>query len=242
MKLKLLILPMLLSGLAACDQMQSAQEPATEAKAKAATAVESGATLATDEDRFSYGLGMMIGERVLKQYGEVDYEKLLAGMKAQHQNEETLLTLPEAETALNTHLQKQVAAQSEVNRKRGEDYLEQNKSAEGVQVSESGLQYNIISEGDGAKPLATDRVKVHYRGTLIDGTEFDSSYARGEPASFALNQVIPGWTEGLQLMSVGSKFRFVIPYNLGYGERGAGGSIGPFETLIFEVELLDIES
>ena len=242
MKLKLLILPMLLSGLAACDQMQSAQEPATEAKAKAATAVESGATLATDEDRFSYGLGMMIGERVLKQYGEVDYEKLLTGMKAQHQNEETLLTLPEAETALNTHLQKQVAAQSEANRKRGEDYLEQNRSAEGVQVTESGLQYNIISEGDGAKPLATDRVKVHYRGTLIDGTEFDSSYARGEPASFALNQVIPGWTEGLQLMSVGSKFRFVIPYNLGYGERGAGGSIGPFETLIFEVELLEIES
>ena len=242
MKLKLLILPMLLSGLAACDQMQSAQEPATEAKAEAAPAVESGTTLATDEDRFSYGLGMMIGERVLKQYGEVDYEKLLAGMKAQHQNEETLLTLPEAETALNTHLQKQVAAQSEVNRKRGEDYLEQNKSAEGVQVTESGLQYNIISEGDGAKRLATDRVKVHYRGTLIDGTEFDSSYARGEPASFALNQVIPGWTEGLQLMSVGSKFRFVIPYNLGYGERGAGGSIGPFETLIFEVELLDIES
>ena len=242
MKLKLLILPMLLSGLAACDQMQSAQEPATEAKAKAATAVESGATLATDEDRFSYGLGMMIGERVLKQYGEVDYEKLLTGMNAQHQNEETLLTLPEAETALNTHLQKQVAAQSEANRKRGEDYLEQNRSAEGVQVTESGLQYNIISEGDGAKPLATDRVKVHYRGTLIDGTEFDSSYARGEPASFALNQVIPGWTEGLQLMSVGSKFRFVIPYNLGYGERGAGGSIGPFETLIFEVELLEIES
>jgi FKBP-type peptidyl-prolyl cis-trans isomerase len=167
---------------------------------------------------------------------------MLAGMQAQHQNAETLMTLQEAEVALNEHLQQMFAAEAEANRKRGEDFLEQNASAEGVQVTESGLQYNVISEGDGAKPVAEDRVKVHYRGTLIDGTEFDSSYSRGEPASFALNQVIAGWTEGVQLMNVGSKYRFVIPYDLAYGERGAGGTIGPFETLIFEVELLDIES
>ncbi len=242
MKFKLLLLPALILALTACDQMQSSEEQAPEPTATAAAETEAEAGLTTDEERFSYGLGMMIGERVLKQYGEVDYDALVDGIKAQHQGSETLMTLQEAEMALNAQLQKQFAAQAEANRKRGEDYLAQNKTAEGVQVTESGLQYSVITAGDGAKPLATDRVTVHYRGTLIDGTEFDSSYARGEPASFALNQVIAGWTEGVQLMNVGSKFRFVIPYNLAYGERGAGGSIGPFETLIFEVELIAIES
>ena len=242
MKFKLLLLPALILALTACDQMQSSEEQAPEPTATAAAETEAEAGLTTDEERFSYGLGMMIGERVLKQYGEVDYDALVDGIKAQHQGSETLMTLQEAEMALNAQLQKQFAAQAEANRKRGEDYLAQNKTAEGVQVTESGLQYSVITAGDGAKPLATDRVTVHYRGTLIDGTEFDSSYSRGEPASFALNQVIAGWTEGVQLMNVGSKFRFVIPYNLAYGERGAGGSIGPFETLIFEVELIAIES
>lgn len=217
------------AALIACDQLASRQQAAP-------------ASLETDEDQFSYGLGMIIGERVLKQYGEVDYDMLLAGMRAQHQNQETLLTLDQAGAAMETHLQQMFAAQSEANRGRGEAYLKENASAEGVQVTESGLQYSVISEGGGPRPGATDRVTVHYRGTLIDGTEFDSSYARGEPATFALNQVIAGWTEGVQLMSVGSKFRFVIPYDLAYGERGAGGSIGPYETLIFEVELIEIDS
>jgi FKBP-type peptidyl-prolyl cis-trans isomerase len=122
----------------------------------------------------------------------------------------------------------------------GEAFLASNAKLDGVTVTESGLQYSVITESGGAKPTATDTVAVHYRGTLLDGTEFDSSYSRGEPATFPLNGVIPGWTEGVQLMSIGNKFKFVIPYQLAYGERGAGDSIGPFETLIFEVELLKI--
>ena len=228
MKFKLLVVPALILFLVGCDQMGSKAETQPE--------------LNTDADRFSYGLGMLVGEQVLRQYDEIDYDLLLAGMRAQHQKTETLLTIEEAGAALDQHIQQMFAEQSKANRERGEEYLAKNATAEGVQVTESGLQYNVITEGSGDKPAATDQVTVHYRGTLIDGTEFDSSYSRGQPATFGLNQVIPGWTEGVQLMSVGSKYRFVIPYNLGYGERGAGGQIGPFETLIFEVELLEIKS
>ena len=227
MKSKVLLLSALFLSLAACEKKESAQ---TEIN------------LATDEDRFSYGLGMLVGERVLKQYGDVDYALVLAGMKAQHTDQDTLMTIEEAGNALNAYMEKQFAEQSAGNKKRGEDYLKANAEKEGVQITDSGLQYSVINAADGAKPKATDEVTVHYRGTLIDGTEFDSSYSRGSPTSFTLNQVIPGWTEGVQLMSVGSKYRFVIPYDLAYGERGAGDSIGPFETLIFEVELLEINS
>ncbi len=229
MNRKLSTLLLLSVALVACNQQQ--QEPEA-----AVTSLES------EQDKYSYGLGMMIGERVLKQYEDVDYDLLLAGIKAQHQSETTLLSLEEAGEALNAYMEKAFAAQSEANKKRGEDYLKANAGKEGVTTTESGLQYKVLTQGDGAKPAATDQVTVHYRGTLIDGTEFDSSYSRGEPTSFALNQVIPGWTEGVQLMSVGSKYQFFIPYELAYGERGAGGSIGPFETLIFEVELLEIGS
>ena len=226
MKLKVLVLTALLVSLSACEKKDQAQT---------ATGLE------TDDDRFSYGLGMVIGERVLKQYGDVDYDLLLQGIKAQHKDQETLMNLDEAGEALNAYMEKVFAEESEANKSRGQDYLKANAEKEGVQVTESGLQYLEITAGDGPKPAATDEVTVHYRGTLIDGTEFDSSYSRGSPATFALNQVIPGWTEGVQLMNVGSKFQFVIPYELGYGERGAGGSIGPFETLVFEVELLEIK-
>jgi len=227
MKFKVCVLSALLLTLAACEKKESASMEIN---------------LATEDDRFNYGLGMLVGERVLKQYGDVNYDLVLAGMKAQHQDQTTLLTLEEAGESINAQMEKKFEVESAGNRKLGEDYLKDNATKEGVQVTESGLQYMVITAADGAKPEPTDEVTVHYRGTLIDGTEFDSSYSRGAPTSFTLNQVIPGWTEGLQLMSIGSKYQFVIPYSLGYGERGAGGSIGPFETLIFEVELIEIKS
>ncbi len=176
----------------------------------------------------------------MKQYGDVDYQILLQGIMAQNEDKETLLTLAEAEEALNTMIQQENAKKFAAVKEMGDAFLKTNAALEGVTVTESGLQYSVMIAGDGAKPAASDRVTVHYRGSLIDGTEFDSSYSRGEPATFGLNQVIPGWTEGVQLMNLGSKFKFVIPYHLGYGERGAGNSIGPFETLVFEVELLEI--
>ena len=227
MKFKALALTTVLLGLAACDQKEPAQTQVN---------------LATDEDKFSYSLGMIIGERVLKQYEVVDYDLMMAGIKAQRGDQDTLMTIEEAGNVLNAYMEKTFAKQAEDIKLRGQEYLKGNAAKEGVQVTESGLQYMVITEADGAKPKAEDEVTVHYRGTLIDGTEFDSSYSRNSPATFTLNQVIPGWTEGVQLMSVGSKYQFVIPYELGYGERGAGGSIGPFETLIFEVELIEIKS
>lgn len=198
-------------------------------------------TINTDKDKLSYGLGMMISEQVLKQYGEVDYQVLLEGMKAQAEGKETLMTIEEAGAALSESQQKLNEAKFGEAKAKGAAYLAENGKKDGVTTTDSGLQYTVITEGEGAKPGATDTVTVHYRGTLLNGSEFDSSYSRNEPASFGLNQVIPGWTEGVQLMSIGSKYKFVVPYELAYGERGAGQSIGPFETLIFEVELLEIK-
>jgi FKBP-type peptidyl-prolyl cis-trans isomerase len=199
-------------------------------------------TLTTDKDKFSYSLGLMIGERVLKQYGEVDYQILLEGIIAQHQGKDALMDLTEAERILGELQQKMNEQKFSETKSKGEAFLEANAKRDGVTVTASGLQYSVMTAADGAKPAATDSVTVHYRGTLLDGTEFDSSYSRNEPATFALNQVIRGWTEGVQLMNVGSKFKFAIPYQLAYGERGAGNSIGPFETLVFEVELLKINN
>ncbi len=204
--------------------------------------------LDSEKDKLSYSLGMMLGAQITKRFGDLNFEALLEGLQKQHNDEETALPIQEAQATIQAfeqkaaeEEQKMAAVRAEKAAAEGAAYLEENKARDGVQVTDSGLQYEVITEADGDKPTAADQVRVHYVGTLLDGTEFDSSVARGEPAEFGLSAVIPGWTEGLQLMNVGSKYRFVIPSELAYGKRGAGGQIGPDETLIFEVELLEIK-
>ena len=199
-------------------------------------------TLESDNDKLSYGLGMIIGERVLKNYGELNYDIILEAMKAQNDGADTLMTLEEAQGIMQAEQMKAAEEKASAAKADGEKFLAENAAREGVTTTDSGLQYEVVTPAeDGAKPSIDDTVSVHYVGTLIDGTEFDSSIARGEPASFPLKGVIPGWTEGLQLMNLGSKFKFVIPSDLAYGDRGAGQNIGPGETLKFEVELLEIQ-
>ena len=192
-------------------------------------------------DKLSYALGMVIAEN-LKGLGAnnvdtTDFAKAVADVLA---GKSTELTLIEAQTTVQEFMQKQEAERSKFMRKAGEDFLAENAKKEGVVVLPSGLQYTVLTEGTGAQPKATDQVKCHYEGRLIDETVFDSSYQRGEPAVFPLNGVIAGWTEGVQLMKEGAKYRFFIPYNLAYGERGAGNSIPPYAALVFDVELIKV--
>ncbi|MBX2825189.1 MAG: FKBP-type peptidyl-prolyl cis-trans isomerase [Gammaproteobacteria bacterium] len=198
------------------------------------------ASLADEQDKFSYALGMLIGEN-LKGYGDINKELLIEAINAHHSGEETKLTMEEAGQALQIYQQQLAAEAATKTKEAGEAYLAENAKRDGVTVTESGLQWEVLQEAEGDKPTADDTVSVHYVGTLIDGSEFDSSIARGQPTSFPVKGVIPGWTEGLQLMNVGSKYRFVIPSDLAYGQRGAGQAIGPGETLVFEVELLEIK-
>jgi FKBP-type peptidyl-prolyl cis-trans isomerase FklB len=153
---------------------------------------------------------------------------------------DTDMTAREAQVMLSEYFQKKEKEQAEENIAKGKAYLEENGKREGVVTTTSGLQYEVLTEGTGKSPKATDKVRCHYEGRLTDGTIFDSSYQRGEPADFGLNQVIAGWTEGVQLMKEGAKYRFHIPYLLGYGERGAGASIPPYATLVFDVELIKV--
>ncbi|MEM1080909.1 MAG: FKBP-type peptidyl-prolyl cis-trans isomerase [Pseudomonadota bacterium] len=205
-------------------------------------------TLETDQDRLSYTIGMDIGQSLSTQDMELNIDILMEALRATYMGEDTLLTQEEALAEREAFIQRRQAEleqqrnrEAEVNAADGAAFLAENAQKEGVQVTESGLQYRVIEAGDGARPAATDRVTVHYRGTLINGVEFDSSYSRGEPATFALNQVIPGWTEGLQLMTTGSRYEFFIPSELAYGEQGRPGPIGPNSALIFEVELIEVQ-
>ena len=220
------------------------------AKTPGAAANKTGAvtTLKTTKEKFSYALGMNLGANFHKQSVDVDPNLVAAGIRAAMAGGKTLLTEAEAQAALaevQGELRKKQMEKAQVtgekNKKEGDAFLAANKSKEGVTALPSGLQYKVLTAGTGPKPSASDSVVCNYRGTLINGKEFDSSYKRGQPATFPVSGVIKGWTEALQLMPVGSKWQLFIPSTLAYGERGAGGDIGPNATLIFEVELISIE-
>lgn len=213
----------------------------------------------TSKEDVAYMVGMQVGQMVSKQWVEglnqqifasdstqtISRDNLLAGFVAGVVGENSVMQKVAAQEYMNSHMEaireRVLAEKYADNKAAGEKFLAENKTKEGVVTTESGLQYKIITEGKGAVPTKTDRVKVNYKGTLIDGTEFDSSYKRKEPASFRVNQVVKGWTEALLMMPVGSKWELYIPYDLAYGSRETGAHIKPFSALVFEVELVDIE-
>lgn len=201
----------------------------------------------TDEQKLSYSLGLILGQQLNSQVEKLDYDQFLSAVKSVYEGSTPKLTeqqvgeVMQAFQAKKMEEQRQKVAEiANANLQKGKDYAAENGKKSSVTTTESGLQIEHLSEGKGASPAATDMVKVHYRGSLINGTEFDSSYSRNEPVTFPLNGVIPGWTEGLQLMKEGGKARLVIPADLAYGPGGMGQAIGPNETLLFEVELLAI--
>ncbi|EKY03617.1 putative peptidyl-prolyl cis-trans isomerase, FKBP-type [Hoylesella saccharolytica F0055] len=199
-------------------------------------------------DKISYALGLGIGRQLLQMgANELSIDDFSQAIKDVIGGAELKVNDTEAQQIVQDFFQKQeekqraaAAEKGKTAKVDGEKYLAENAQKEGVVTLPSGLQYKVLREGNGKKPKATDQVKCHYEGMLVDGTMFDSSVQRGEPATFPLNGVIAGWTEGLQLMQEGAKYRFFIPYQLGYGERGAGSSIPPFATLVFDVELIEV--
>jgi len=256
--------PMLLAGLLAssmmlCSAQNATTPPASKAAPKKAVASASAKTpstkdapaplaLTTQKDKTSYAIGVDLGNKLKSQSIDVDTAILMRGMKDAVAGSKPLMTDEDMRTtlgALSAQIrQKQTAMVKELtdkNKSEGETFLAENKSKEGVVTLPSGLQYKILKAGDGPKPAATDSVVCNYKGTLINGKEFDSSYKRGQPATFPVSGVIKGWTEALQLMPVGSKWQLFVPPDLAYGERGAGADIQPDSTLLFEVELMSIQ-
>jgi FKBP-type peptidyl-prolyl cis-trans isomerase len=216
--------------------------------AKKDQAAGDAADLTTDAQKFGYAIGVDIGKSLTPVKDEVDIAALVKGLeetiagKAPRLDDETREKVKsEVTRKLQQKQMEERTAKAATAKAAGEKFLAENGKREGVKTTATGLQYEILTPGTGANPKSSDKVTVHYKGTLIDGTEFDSSYARGQPVTFPLGNVIPGWTEGLQLLKTGGKAKLFIPSNLAYGERGAGAKIGPNETLIFEVELLAIE-
>lgn len=192
-------------------------------------------------DKISYALGLGIGHQLksmnIENFSIEDFTRSISDVM---NDKPTEINARDAQMMLNEYFAKKEQEQAQQAIADGKVFLEENGKRKGVVTTKSGLQYEVLTEGIGKQPKATDKVRCHYCGTLIDGTKFDSSYDRNEPADFGLNQVIPGWTEGVQLMKEGAKYRFYIPYLLGYGERGAGQSIPPYSTLIFDVELIKV--
>jgi FKBP-type peptidyl-prolyl cis-trans isomerase FklB len=204
--------------------------------------------LKNEKEKVSYIIGVNIGTNFKNQAVDVDPDILAQGLKDGISGAKPLLTPQEVQEVMGSFEKEMMAKQEErkktigaKNQKEGEEFLAENKKKEGIQTLPSGMQYKVIKAGSGKKPTLTDTVTTHYRGTLIDGKEFDSSYRRGKPATFPVNGVIRGWTEALQLMEEGAKWQLFIPSSLAYGERGAGQMIGPHATLIFEVELISIQ-
>lgn len=239
MKRNILIAVVIGAVLIGCNQQAAeSSEPAT------------AIVLDTEEKRISYGMGTGLGQRIKQESFNINVDAFSQGIRDAVEGSEPLMTQDEIMNEMKVFQQKQqAAAQAQAekagleNLEQGKAFLAENAKAEGVVTTESGLQYKVITEGNGAKPSASDTVEVHYAGTLIDGTEFDSSYTRGQTVSFPVGGVIPGWTEALQLMTVGSKWQLVIPSELAYGPGGTGGGpIGPNATLLFDVELIAIKA
>ena len=225
------------------------QTPAANPQPAPAPESQSASAFKTQKDKVSYAIGMNVGSTLHRQGVDIDPKVLqqglqdaLAGGKTLLSEEEERAVLTELQADMRKKQQEKMQQAREANKKDGEAFLAANKAKEGVVTLPSGLQYKVITTGTGPKPTASDSVVCNYRGTLIDGKEFDSSYKRGQPATFPVSGVIKGWTEALQLMPVGSKWQLFVPSELGYGERGTGADIGPNATLIFEVELLSIQA
>ncbi len=198
----------------------------------------------SDDEKFSYSIGYQIGQSLKRDSVKVDTDTLLSAIKDVITDGKLQMTVEEMQAAIKTYQDKAMAKREATgieSKKAGEKFLADNKKKKGIKVTKSGLQYKVLKDGSGEKPGEKDTVVVNYKGTLINGTVFDSSYDRGQPATFGVGQVIKGWQEALQLMKVGSKLEVYVPSLLAYGPTGAGGKIGPHETLIFEVELLEIK-
>ena len=208
------------------------------------TAIAASVQLKSLEDKASYAIGANIGNSIKTQPQKVNSQTLIKGLTDSLNNKKLLLSnaqMMEAFKALQEKAQKQSKVEGAQNLKKGEAFLKKQAKKSTVKKTSSGLLYKILKRGKGQKPGATDTVEVNYKGTLINGTEFDSSYSRGKPVTFPLNRVIPGWTEGVQLLKVGSKYRFYVPSNLAYGEMSPSPKIPPNSTLIFDIELLEVK-
>ncbi len=239
--MKKYVLPLALISIVSLQACNDEAAETSAVKADATVALE------TSAQRLSYGIAYGLGSRMAADSVPMDMDAFTAGMRDALEGAEPRLTQEEIAAEMKAYQEKAVAEQQaaqavvgDSNTAEGAAFLAENAKKEGVTVTDSGLQYEVLQAGDGAIPTAEDTVEVHYRGTLIDGTEFDSSYKRNQTASFGVTQVIPGWVEALQLMPVGSKWKLAIPSELAYGAGGAGGSIGPNATLLFEVELVSI--
>jgi len=244
LQMKKTFLTIFISGIVVASYAQTktiAKKPIAKKTVVSAKTSVLSAGLRSSLDSASYAFGTSIGAG-LKSSGltSLNYDVLLKGLKDALTGGKVLLDQNQAQQVINAALANANKGKFAGNIAEGKTFLENNKKRAGVQTTASGLQYEVITAGTGMKPKATDSVLVHYKGTLLNGKQFDSSYDRGEPITLTLNQVIKGWTEGLQLMPAGSKYKLFIPYNLAYGERGAGQDIPPYSTLIFDIELLKV--